>query len=155
MRSAVLWLNTIKRMTATFLYVTSLRNNSAKRKAILDKQKSIFKSSLKERWLLSFRPAASQGANESFGMMGGHNDAHDDSYGNSSQDSTLMMREVSRPSVLTFDPRTVGSLTPHKLFRRSFTSSACLAASCFCSGLCVRAWITHTEGRHDRSSCVY
>nr|XP_033494284.1 TRAF2 and NCK interacting kinase b isoform X8 [Epinephelus lanceolatus] len=37
-------------------------------------------------------PAASQGTNESFGM-GGHNDAHDDSYGNSSQDSTLMMRE--------------------------------------------------------------
>ncbi|XP_036935905.1 TRAF2 and NCK interacting kinase b isoform X11 [Acanthopagrus latus] len=41
-------------------------------------------------------PAASQGANESFGVMGGHNDAHDDSYGNSSQDSTLMMREKHR-----------------------------------------------------------
>ncbi|KAG7231354.1 hypothetical protein INR49_012194, partial [Caranx melampygus] len=37
-------------------------------------------------------PAASQGTNESFGMMGGHNDTHGD-YGNSSQDSTLMMRE--------------------------------------------------------------
>lgn len=46
--------------------------------------------------LFSRRPAASQGANESFGMMGSHNDTHDDSYGNSSQDSTLMMREVSR-----------------------------------------------------------
>ncbi|XP_039982376.1 LOW QUALITY PROTEIN: TRAF2 and NCK interacting kinase b [Xiphias gladius] len=38
-------------------------------------------------------PAASQGTNESFGMMGGHNDTHGDSYGNSSQDGTLMMRE--------------------------------------------------------------
>ncbi|XP_074477297.1 TRAF2 and NCK interacting kinase b isoform X15 [Sebastes fasciatus] len=38
-------------------------------------------------------PAASQGPNESFGMMGGLNDAHDDSYGNSSQDGTLRMRE--------------------------------------------------------------
>lgn len=46
--------------------------------------------------LFSRRPAASQGANESFGMMGSHNDTHDDSYGNSSQDGTLMMREVSR-----------------------------------------------------------
>ncbi|XP_045900366.1 TRAF2 and NCK interacting kinase b isoform X9 [Micropterus dolomieu] len=39
---------------------------------------------------------ASQGTNESFGMMGGQNDAHDDSYGNSSQESTLMMREKHR-----------------------------------------------------------
>ncbi|XP_071369094.1 TRAF2 and NCK interacting kinase b, partial [Centroberyx affinis] len=38
-------------------------------------------------------PAASQSANESFGMMGGHNDSHGDLYGNSSQDGTLMMRE--------------------------------------------------------------
>ncbi|KAM7369578.1 hypothetical protein PAMP_010895 [Pampus punctatissimus] len=38
-------------------------------------------------------PAASQGTNESFSMMGGNNDMHGDSYGNSSQDSTLMMRE--------------------------------------------------------------
>uniref|UniRef100_A0A667ZUY3 non-specific serine/threonine protein kinase n=1 Tax=Myripristis murdjan TaxID=586833 RepID=A0A667ZUY3_9TELE len=38
-------------------------------------------------------PAASHGANESFGVMGGHNDSHGDAYGNSSQDSTLMMRE--------------------------------------------------------------
>nr|XP_057915996.1 TRAF2 and NCK-interacting protein kinase-like isoform X9 [Doryrhamphus excisus] len=38
-------------------------------------------------------PAASQGANEALGMMGGHNDSHADSYGNNSQDSTLMMRE--------------------------------------------------------------
>ncbi|XP_060920928.1 TRAF2 and NCK interacting kinase b isoform X11 [Labrus mixtus] len=41
-------------------------------------------------------PAAGQGSNESFGGIGGHNDAHDDSYGNSSQDSTLMMREKHR-----------------------------------------------------------
>lgn len=54
---------------------------------------------------LSFRPAASQSTNESFGMMGGHNDMHGDSYGNSSQEGTLMMREVSRLSVSTFDPR--------------------------------------------------
>ncbi|XP_056155570.1 TRAF2 and NCK interacting kinase b [Lampris incognitus] len=38
-------------------------------------------------------PAASRSANESFGMIGGHNDTHGDSYGDSSQDSTLMMRE--------------------------------------------------------------
>ncbi|XP_029979227.1 TRAF2 and NCK interacting kinase b isoform X1 [Sphaeramia orbicularis] len=38
-------------------------------------------------------PAASQSTNESFGVMGGHNDANADSYANSSQDSTLMMRE--------------------------------------------------------------
>lgn len=44
-------------------------------------------------------------------MMGSHNDAHGDSYGNSSQDSTLMMREVS---FLTFDLGTVASLTPQK-----------------------------------------
>uniref|UniRef100_A0A4W6FZ85 non-specific serine/threonine protein kinase n=1 Tax=Lates calcarifer TaxID=8187 RepID=A0A4W6FZ85_LATCA len=48
-------------------------------------------------------PAASQSTNESFSMMGGHNDTHGDAYGNSSQDSTLMMREVSHRSVLTFD----------------------------------------------------
>ncbi|XP_037136079.1 TRAF2 and NCK interacting kinase b isoform X6 [Syngnathus acus] len=38
-------------------------------------------------------PAASQGANESLGMMGGHNDLHGDAYGNNSRDGTLMMRE--------------------------------------------------------------
>ncbi|KAI3355511.1 hypothetical protein L3Q82_018353 [Scortum barcoo] len=61
-------------------------------------------------------PAASQGTNESFGM-GGHNDAHDDSYGNSSQDSTLMMREYgmgggggSKASFTPFvDPRVYGT----------------------------------------------
>ncbi|KAM9775045.1 TRAF2 and NCK-interacting protein kinase-like isoform X1 [Syngnathus typhle] len=37
-------------------------------------------------------PAASQGANESLGMMGGH-DLHGDAYGNNSRDGTLMMRE--------------------------------------------------------------
>ncbi|XP_039646885.1 LOW QUALITY PROTEIN: TRAF2 and NCK interacting kinase b [Perca fluviatilis] len=41
-------------------------------------------------------PAASQGTNESFGMIGGHSDGHEDSFGNSSQDSTLMMREKQR-----------------------------------------------------------
>ncbi|XP_065804711.1 TRAF2 and NCK interacting kinase b isoform X14 [Labrus bergylta] len=41
-------------------------------------------------------PAAGQGSNESFGGIGGHNDTHDDAYGNSSQDSTLMMREKHR-----------------------------------------------------------
>lgn len=57
---------------------------------------TIFRTIITIICLLSRRPAASQGANESFGMMGSHNDTHDDSYGNSSQDSTLMMREVSR-----------------------------------------------------------
>uniref|UniRef100_A0A3B5RCY8 non-specific serine/threonine protein kinase n=2 Tax=Xiphophorus TaxID=8082 RepID=A0A3B5RCY8_XIPMA len=41
-------------------------------------------------------PPASQSTNESFGVMGGHNDAHGDPYGDGTQDSTLMMREVSR-----------------------------------------------------------
>ncbi|XP_075905230.1 TRAF2 and NCK interacting kinase b isoform X14 [Nelusetta ayraudi] len=41
-------------------------------------------------------PAASHSANEAFGMMGSHSDGHDDSYGNSSRDSTLMMREKQR-----------------------------------------------------------
>ncbi|XP_044031980.1 TRAF2 and NCK interacting kinase b isoform X6 [Siniperca chuatsi] len=62
-------------------------------------------------------PAASQGTNESFGMMGSHNDTHDDSYGNSSQDSTLMMREYgmgsgggSKASFTPFvDPRVYGT----------------------------------------------
>ncbi len=85
-----------------------------------------------ETRLLSFRPAASQGSNESFGMMGSHNDAHDDSYENSSQDSTLMMREVSRLSVwpLTW------SLPPcwfhtnwQRVLRRSFTD--------------LHAWLLH------------
>uniref|UniRef100_A0A3B4AA86 non-specific serine/threonine protein kinase n=1 Tax=Periophthalmus magnuspinnatus TaxID=409849 RepID=A0A3B4AA86_9GOBI len=39
-------------------------------------------------------PAASQGGNESLGGSSGQNDSHSDSFGNSSQDSTLMMREV-------------------------------------------------------------
>ncbi|XP_047205915.1 TRAF2 and NCK interacting kinase b isoform X11 [Girardinichthys multiradiatus] len=38
-------------------------------------------------------PPASPSTNESFGVMGGHNDTHGDSYGDTSQDSTLMMRE--------------------------------------------------------------
>ncbi|KAM4606119.1 TRAF2 and NCK interacting kinase b isoform 3-T3 [Polymixia lowei] len=62
-------------------------------------------------------PAASQGGNESFGMMGGHNDSHGDPYGNSSQDSTLMMREYgmgsgsgSKASFTPFvDPRVYGT----------------------------------------------
>ncbi|KAM9839501.1 TRAF2 and NCK interacting kinase b isoform 2-T2 [Aulostomus maculatus] len=62
-------------------------------------------------------PAASQGTNESFSMMGGHNDTHGDSYGNSSQDSTLMMREYgmgggggSKASFTPFvDPRVYGT----------------------------------------------
>ncbi|XP_071340606.1 TRAF2 and NCK interacting kinase b isoform X10 [Trachinotus anak] len=62
-------------------------------------------------------PAASQSTNESFGMMGGHNDSHGDSYGNSSQDSTLMMREYgmgsgggSKASFTPFvDPRVYGT----------------------------------------------
>ncbi|XP_054479018.1 TRAF2 and NCK interacting kinase b isoform X4 [Anoplopoma fimbria] len=62
-------------------------------------------------------PAASQGANEPFGMMGGHNDGHDNMYGNSSQDGTLMMREYgmgssggSKSSFTPFvDPRVYGT----------------------------------------------
>ncbi|KAK5849810.1 hypothetical protein PBY51_014115 [Eleginops maclovinus] len=38
-------------------------------------------------------PNAGQSMHEAFSLIGGHNDSHDDSYGNSSQDSTLMMRE--------------------------------------------------------------
>ncbi|KAK2814349.1 hypothetical protein Q5P01_000578 [Channa striata] len=59
-------------------------------------------------------PPASQGTNESFGVMGGHNDG--DAYGNSSQD-TLMMREYgggsgggSKASFTPFvDPRVYGT----------------------------------------------
>ncbi|KAM6971287.1 TRAF2 and NCK interacting kinase b isoform 1-T1 [Tautogolabrus adspersus] len=62
-------------------------------------------------------PAASQGTSESFGGTGGHNDTHDDSYGNSSQDSTLRMREYgmggsggSKSSFTPFvDPRVYGT----------------------------------------------
>ncbi|KAL6097531.1 tnik [Pungitius sinensis] len=62
-------------------------------------------------------PAASQGPNEAFAMTGGHNDAHHDAYGNSSQDSTLMMREYgmagsggSKSSFTPFvDPRVYGT----------------------------------------------
>ncbi|XP_029979229.1 TRAF2 and NCK interacting kinase b isoform X3 [Sphaeramia orbicularis] len=62
-------------------------------------------------------PAASQSTNESFGVMGGHNDANADSYANSSQDSTLMMREYgmgggggSKASFTPFvDPRVYGT----------------------------------------------
>ncbi|XP_067341991.1 TRAF2 and NCK interacting kinase b isoform X14 [Channa argus] len=43
-------------------------------------------------------PPTSQGTNEPFGMMGGHNDTHGEAYGNSSQDSTLMMREYGAGS---------------------------------------------------------
>ncbi|XP_028972029.2 TRAF2 and NCK interacting kinase b isoform X3 [Esox lucius] len=39
-------------------------------------------------------PAAGQSGGDAYGVIGGHNDSHDDSYGNSSQDSTLMMRET-------------------------------------------------------------
>ncbi|KAL6462674.1 hypothetical protein MHYP_G00290960 [Metynnis hypsauchen] len=39
-------------------------------------------------------PSAGQGGNEPFGGMGGQEDAHEESYGNNSQDSTLMMREM-------------------------------------------------------------
>ncbi|XP_026161477.1 TRAF2 and NCK interacting kinase b isoform X2 [Mastacembelus armatus] len=62
-------------------------------------------------------PAASQVPNESFGMIAGHNDTHSDSYGDSSQDSTTMMREYgigggggSKASFTPFvDPRVYGT----------------------------------------------
>uniref|UniRef100_A0A7N6BC73 non-specific serine/threonine protein kinase n=1 Tax=Anabas testudineus TaxID=64144 RepID=A0A7N6BC73_ANATE len=62
-------------------------------------------------------PPASQGNNESFAVMGSHNDTHGESYGNSSQDSTLMMREYgvgggggSKASFTPFvDPRVYGT----------------------------------------------
>lgn len=38
------------------------------------------------------RPAARQGPDQ---LMGGHNHVHEDTYGNSSQDGTMMMREVT------------------------------------------------------------
>ncbi|XP_063340359.1 TRAF2 and NCK interacting kinase b isoform X1 [Pelmatolapia mariae] len=41
-------------------------------------------------------PAASQSTNESFGTAGEHNDTNEDTYANSSQDSTLVMREKHR-----------------------------------------------------------
>ncbi|XP_055085967.1 TRAF2 and NCK interacting kinase b isoform X2 [Periophthalmus magnuspinnatus] len=62
-------------------------------------------------------PAASQGGNESLGGSSGQNDSHSDSFGNSSQDSTLMMREFgtsssggSKASFTPFvDPRVYGT----------------------------------------------
>nr|XP_054606943.1 TRAF2 and NCK interacting kinase b isoform X3 [Nothobranchius furzeri] len=62
-------------------------------------------------------PPASQSSNESFSVMGGHNDSHGDSYGDNSQDSTLMMREFgmggsggSKASFTPFvDPRVYGT----------------------------------------------
>lgn len=57
-------------------------------------------------WCFFSRPAARQGADDSFDLMGGHNNVHEDSYGNSSQDGTMMMREVTcltfRASVSAF-----------------------------------------------------
>lgn len=53
---------------------------------------------LKNKFCLAFppvcRPAAGQGGNEPFGALVGAEDSHDESYGNNSKDSTLMMREV-------------------------------------------------------------
>ncbi|XP_029284273.1 traf2 and NCK-interacting protein kinase-like isoform X2 [Cottoperca gobio] len=62
-------------------------------------------------------PAASQGPNEPFSLLGLHNEGHDDSYGSSSQDSTLRMREYgkgssggSKSSFTPFvDPRVYGT----------------------------------------------
>ncbi|XP_053467172.1 TRAF2 and NCK interacting kinase b isoform X6 [Ictalurus furcatus] len=39
-------------------------------------------------------PSAGQGGNEPFGALVGTEDSHDESYGNNSKDSTLMMREM-------------------------------------------------------------
>lgn len=58
-------------------------------------KKNILKKLLKDDKNLFFRPAASQSTNESFGTAGEHNDTNEDTYANSSQDSTLVMREVS------------------------------------------------------------
>ncbi|XP_017157277.1 TRAF2 and NCK-interacting protein kinase-like [Poecilia reticulata] len=62
-------------------------------------------------------PPSSQSSNESFGVMGGHNDAHGDPYGDGTQDGTLMMREYgmggsggSKASFTPFvDPRVYGT----------------------------------------------
>ncbi|KAM4543497.1 TRAF2 and NCK interacting kinase b isoform 6-T6 [Fundulus diaphanus] len=62
-------------------------------------------------------PPSSQSTNESFGVMGGHNDSHGDAYGDSSEDTTLMMREYgmggsggSKASFTPFvDPRVYGT----------------------------------------------
>ncbi|XP_005753654.1 TRAF2 and NCK interacting kinase b isoform X3 [Pundamilia nyererei] len=62
-------------------------------------------------------PAASQSTNESFGTAGEHNDTNEDTYANSSQDSTMVMREFgmggsggSKSSFTPFvDPRVYGT----------------------------------------------
>ncbi|CAI5671090.1 unnamed protein product [Oreochromis niloticus] len=62
-------------------------------------------------------PAASQSTNESFSATGEHNDTNEDTYANSSQDSTLVMREFgmggsggSKASFTPFvDPRVYGT----------------------------------------------
>lgn len=58
------------------------------------------------------RPAARQGADQPFDLMGGHNNVHEDSYGSSSQDGTMMMREVTRLTV-----RALNSAFSHRFTR--------------------------------------
>ncbi|XP_026793932.1 TRAF2 and NCK interacting kinase b isoform X4 [Pangasianodon hypophthalmus] len=49
-------------------------------------------------------PSAGQGGNEPFGALVGPEDSHDESYGNNSKDSTLMMREYGSGSKASFTP---------------------------------------------------
>ncbi|KAF5888987.1 traf2 and NCK-interacting protein kinase-like isoform X5, partial [Clarias magur] len=49
-------------------------------------------------------PSAGQGGNEPFGGLVGPEDSHDESYGNNSKDSTLMMREYGSGSKASFTP---------------------------------------------------
>lgn len=75
-------------------------------------KKNILKKLLKDDKNLIFRPAASQSTNESFSTTGEHNDTNEDTYANSSQDSTLVMREVSLHVNLW--PLTEAALTAQK-----------------------------------------
>ncbi|XP_060717793.1 TRAF2 and NCK interacting kinase b isoform X3 [Tachysurus vachellii] len=49
-------------------------------------------------------PSAGQGGSEPFGALVGPEDSHDESYGNISKDSTLMMREYGSGSKASFTP---------------------------------------------------
>lgn len=64
------------------------------------------------------RPAARQGPDQ---LMGGHNNMHEDTYGNSSQDGTMMMREVTVRALDAALTHTHTHLSVHIAFSHTYT----------------------------------
>lgn len=93
--------------------------------------------------LVCVRPAAGQSGGESYGVMGGH----DDSHGNSSQDSSLMMREVSY----------LQSLTPGLHSARFIHNSTPSIQACtqLVGVLCVRVRLCIVTSRYSASSLLW